>query len=45
MGAILEKMVGINKWQKVFVEVILLFMTIKARSTSLRWEGTVRPRS
>jgi hypothetical protein len=32
MGAILEKMVGINKWQKVFfVEVILLFMTIKGK--------------
>ena len=30
--AILEKMVGINKWQKIFfVEVTLLFMTIKGK--------------
>jgi len=32
IGAILEKMIGISKWQKVFfVEVTLLFMTIKGK--------------
>ena len=32
IGTILEKMIGISKWQKVFfVEVTLLFMTIKGR--------------
>ncbi len=32
MGAILEKMVGINKWQKVFfIEVTMLFLTIKGK--------------
>ena len=32
MGAILEKMVGINKWQKVFfMEVTMLFLTIRGK--------------
>ncbi|MBK8054800.1 MAG: hypothetical protein IPK35_16415 [Saprospiraceae bacterium] len=33
IGTILDKMVGINKWQKVFfMEVTMLFLTIKRKN-------------